>query len=80
MIPGASKPADNAAIPPKLCGTAFGLVSAAGVAQVTICSQSRPFRISFHSDGYETAAAADATDESSGGNKGFKLRYYQLSC
>ena len=37
IIPGASKPADNAAIPPKLCGTAFGLVSAAGVIQVTIC-------------------------------------------
>ena len=43
-------------------------------------AQSRPFRISFHSDGYETAAAAAGTDESSGGNKGFKLRYYQLSC
>merc|ERR1711971_141712 len=88
VIPGASKPADGAAVPPKLCGTAFGLVSgpeaAADIAIaaniVTICSQSRPFRISFHSDGYETAAAGDPMDESSGGNKGFKLRYYQLSC
>merc|ERR1711971_919022 len=86
MIPGASKPADGKPAPPKICGTEIGLVSAAQAAidiagnQVTICSKSRPFRVIFHSDGYEAANEGDAKDEASTGNKGFKLRYYQLSC
>ena len=37
MIPGAAKPADSAAVAPKLCGTKGGLVSASGTTQVTIC-------------------------------------------
>ena len=37
QIPGASKADAAALVAPKLCGSAFGLVTAAGVTQVTIC-------------------------------------------
>jgi len=81
QIPGAAKAAaPSTAVAPKLCGTKMGLVTAAGVAQVTICSAHLPFRISFISDNTETAETGAAGDESAGGNTGFKLRYYQTSC
>jgi len=79
QIPGASKADAAALVAPKLCGSAFGLVSAAGVAQVTICSKAMPFRVSFISDNFETAVTASAMDESSA-SPGFKLKYFQISC
>ena len=41
-------------------------------------AKSYPFRIEFHSDGYEYSAAAN--DEGTGNNPGFKLRYFQTTC
>ena len=36
-----------------------------------------PFRIDFNSDAYETT---EAMGESTGGQAGFKLRYFQTAC
>jgi len=77
IIPGAMNAA-SALKPPKICGSMMGLITATGTISVTVCSKSYPFRIEFHSDGYEYSAAAN--DEGTGNNPGFKLRYFQTTC
>jgi hypothetical protein len=82
MIPGALKASDSAVKSPKVCGSQAGLVtvkSAVKAASTTLCSKQTPFRISFHSDSYEGGVGA-ANLESSGGNTGVKLRYFQTTC
>ena len=41
-------------------------------------AKSYPFRIIFHSDGFEMSAIAN--DEGTAAMAGFKLRYFQTSC
>jgi len=77
MIPGALKATDSALKSPKICGSKMGLITATGVTSATVCSKSYPFRIIFNSDSYESSLA-DA--EATGGQIGFKLRYYQVAC
>jgi len=77
LIPGAVKAADSAIKSPKICGSKMGLITATGTTNASVCSKSYPFRIIFKSDGYEFSAA---NHEAVGGGKGFKLRYYQVSC
>lgn len=81
MIPGAVTPA-SVVKSPKICGSQAGLVTvkeALLAASTTLCSKQTPFRISFHSDSYE-GGVGGAGLESSGGNWGVKLRYYQTTC
>jgi len=80
MIPGAVS-TGSALKPDKICGSKMGLVTAttaAATTNKTVCSKQYPFRITFSSDAYEGCLVA--TDECTGGNHGFKLRYFQTSC
>jgi len=80
MIPGAVS-TGSALKPDKICGSQMGLVTAttaAATTNKTVCSKQYPFRITFSSDAYEGCLVA--TDECTGGNHGFKLRYFQTSC
>lgn len=77
MIPGALKATDSALVSPKICGSKMGLITATGTTSATVCSKSYPFRIIFNSDSFE---ASVANGESVGGQIGFKVRYYQVSC
>jgi hypothetical protein len=88
MIPGAKKAADNLVTPASLCGALVGLFTALvpganngpgtpAMTAATVCSKTYPFRVNFHSDGYEMATAA--ADEASGG-VGFRITYWQTSC
>jgi len=78
MIPGAEKTtAIGNPAPASLCGANGGLVTASGLTSKTVCSTQQPFQITFNSDDYEHSAAAK--DEGTGGNKGFRLVYFQDS-
>ena len=43
-------------------------------------AQSYPFRIEFHSDGYEYSTGIAAMSEGEARNPGFKVKYYQTTC
>lgn len=76
ILPGAMDTA-SAVKPPKICGSQMGIITAAGTTQKTVCSKSYPFRIEFHSDGYEVSIAMK---EGVAGNHGFKVHYSQSTC
>jgi len=85
VIPGAVKGDDAPAamigdpVNQQYCGSLMGLQTIAGavIASKTICSTQTPFRIAFNSDNVEFSAA---DHESTGGNTGFKIRYWQTTC
>ena len=40
ILPGATKAAGDGVLPPKICGSQMGLVTAAGTTQKTVCCKS----------------------------------------
>merc|ERR1711981_479035 len=78
LIPGAQNNA-GAVKPDQICGSMMGLNTDATITSTTICSTQFPFRIEFQSDAFEFSDGATATNEGTGGNPGFKVRYFQES-
>lgn len=78
VIPGAQKQsADEKPVPgTQICGRAFVTVDSMPTTMVkTICTEQRPFRITFRSDNYESEAEASKKP-----NEGFRLAFEQKSC
>lgn len=70
----------------KICGRFFSSITAA-TAGVSVCTQTRPFRITFKSDSFEATTATGANmanvNEQNGmpaGIVGFSLNYQQVAC
>jgi len=79
VIPGAVKADDGAIVNQQFCGSMMGLATGALAAMFakTVCSTQLPFMVEFNSDNTEISGAML---ESTGGNPGFKIRYFQTTC
>ena len=71
----------------RLCGRFFNTINDASGPSVSVCTQTRPFRITFKTDSTEATdmnviEVADMNEQNGipGGIVGFSLNYIQQSC